>query len=121
MRTTLIMFALLLVVLTLLSSFGGAIRAREPFFEEVEQTIDVTIPATDVAADVPTDVPEEEQVEMPIVPPTIVPQLFPPSLGLENTTDPLVDDVYTDGPGLGNDIPLPFASDDVMTEQFATV
>ena len=39
MRTTLVMFAVLLLVLTLLSTFGGSITPREPFFEDTEPTV----------------------------------------------------------------------------------
>jgi len=104
MRTTLIMFAILLLVLTLLSTFGGSISfQKEPFFAD-----------------------EEEEVVMPPVPPPVEPVQSIPSNPVTGEKPPISasDNLAALGdlPDLAEmngGVPEPFTQEEKHKEQFA--
>ena len=114
MRTTLIMFALLLVILTLLSSFGGSIRSREPFFEEIQQDVPVSVPSGDVDTVNQVGGVDEDQYQ-PVTQVYDSPddvQMAPQMPSQVPVESSMVDPVT---------VPEPFTSDDVMTEHYASI
>lgn len=62
------MFCVLLLIITLLSSFGGGIRYRENFLEEVFDLNDVTDFITDTKNYFPIDFPTSVTEESSVVP-----------------------------------------------------
>lgn len=103
MRTTLIMFAILLLVLTLLSTFGGSISfQKEPFFAD------------------------EEEVVMPPVPPPVEPVQSIPSNPVTGEQPPISTSdnlaALGDLPDLAEmngGVPEPFTQEEKHKEQFA--
>lgn len=137
MRTTLVMFALLLIVLTLLSSFGGSIRSREPFFEEdMPVEYDTSMPQTQTQ----TQTQSEEIVLPP--PPVDLPELEPtnsvtdiqpppPELSTSGDFNQNLDSMTEEFVNLpGNyensseefmNAPEPFFGDNLLGDQYASV
>lgn len=99
MKTLLIVFAVLLFLLTLLSSFGGSIRPAEPFYDPIPAMNEVPPPASDMASSYMVPNPpnydtfvDEEQKQQP--PPPSMAELLPSqpaAVEKLNVPEPFVD------------------------------
>lgn len=75
MKTTLIVFAVLLFLLVLLSSFGGSIRTNEPFYNAVPAVTSVAPPSQPPSMMPPSQPPS---MTPPMTPPSMTPPMTPP-------------------------------------------
>lgn len=68
MKVLLIVFGILLLLLTLLSTFGGSIRSGEPFYQPMMQPKEYfyedSVDAVSAPPDMPSGPPPEEEPEM---------------------------------------------------------
>jgi hypothetical protein len=115
MRTTLIMFAGLLVILTLLSSFGGTIKPREPFIGEIPNNIPFSTPEINMRTS--QDVVHEERYEDDDDVEDFVESPEPVARDVEDF-DAAEDFAAAEE---NEDYPEPFVQGGVMTEEFASV
>lgn len=91
MKTTLIVFAVLLLVLTLIGTFGGSVRYTEPFYQEP------TVPDQMVAPPPVSQAPPAPPAGTPPSQPPSLPPTAPPEGAPQEKKEPSTADGFYQG------------------------